>query len=57
MYINPFVFGVLTTLFVEMALYIGVMVYVNVTCAYKSKYSNHNNTNAKRRSQGGNYNG
>lgn len=56
MYINPFVFGVLTTLFVEMALYIDVMVYVNVSCAYKSKYSNHNN-NAKRRSQGGNYNG
>lgn len=56
MYINPFVFGVLTTLFVEMALYIGVTVYVSVTAAYKSKYSNHN-TNAKRRSQGGNYNG
>lgn len=55
MYINPFVFGVLTTLFVEMALYIGIMVYVNVTTAYKSKYTTNNN--AKRRSQGGNYNG
>lgn len=56
MYINPFVFGILTTLFVEMALYIGIMVYVNVSCTYKSKYHN-NNQNVKRRSQGGNNNG
>lgn len=57
MYINPFVFGILTTLFVEMALYIGIMVYANVSYTYKSKYHNNNNQNVKRRSQGGNNNG
>lgn len=55
MYINPFVFGVLTTLFVEMALYIGVQVFTSAAYTYKSKFNTTNN--AKRRSQGGNYNG